>query len=236
MNKTSILLLKTGLAGIAFAAAAASAFAQTYDSQNALDDEIRKTADELSFLEFESASSRGQTSRCQLKYRVANTENPYQAGDAQLVQGSITSDYYQDKPINFILNVQPLRLDVNRASRQAGSRTIHPMHAALVVNGLDLSKYQLDANTCDGSSCFVYAPTKGEEIVDMMRAVQSKSILDAEIVFSLDKVLPERTIRISNLTTHGITNSEVRKQFTSCLTELVKKEVADIQKLDATKK
>lgn len=142
MNKTSILLLKTSLAGVAFAAA--SAFAQTYDSQNALDDEIRKTADELSFLEFESESSWGQTSRCQLKYRVANTENPYQAGDAQLVQGSITSDYYKDKPINFILNVQPLRLDVNRASRQDGSRTIHPMRAALMVNGLDLSKYQLD--------------------------------------------------------------------------------------------
>lgn len=94
----------------------------------------------------------------------------------------------------------------------------------------------MDANTCDGSSCFVYAPTKGEEIVDLMKAVQSKSILDAEIVFSLDKVLPERTIRISNLTMHGITNSEVRKQFTTCLTELVKKEVADIQKSDATKK
>lgn len=52
MNKTSPLLLKTSLAGIAFAAA--SAFAQSYESQNALDDEIRKTADELSFPEFES--------------------------------------------------------------------------------------------------------------------------------------------------------------------------------------
>jgi hypothetical protein len=234
MNKTSIFLLKTSLAGIAFAAA--SAFAQTYESQNALDDEIRKTADELGFLEFESESSRGQTSRCQLKYRFASSENPYQAGEAQLVQGSITSDYYKDKPINFILNIQPLRLDVNRGTGQAGSRTLHPVHAALVVNGLDMSKYQLDANTCDGSSCFVYAPTKGEEIVDMMKAVQSKSIFDAEIVFSLDKALPEKSIRISNLTTHGITNTEVRKQFTTCLTELVKKEVADIQKLDAAKK
>jgi hypothetical protein len=110
------------------------------------------------------------------------------------------------------------------------------VRAALVVNGLDLSRYQVDATTCDGSSCFVYAATRGEEIVDMMKAVQSKSIFDAEIVFSLDKVLPERAIRISNLTTHGITNSEVRKQFTACLTELVKKEVADIQKLDAAKK
>ena len=64
----------------------------------------------------------------------------------------------------------------------------------------------------------------------------SKPIFDAEIAFSLNKVLPDRSIRISNLTTHGITNSEVRKQFTTCLTELVKKEVADMQKFDATKK
>ena len=234
MNKTSIFLLRTSLAAIAFAAA--SAFAQSYESQNALDDEIRKTADELGFLEFESESSWGQISRCQLKYRFVSAESPYQAGDAQLVQGSITSDYYKDKPINFILNVQPLRLDVNVASRQASSRTLQPMRAALVVNGLDLGRYQLEANTCDGSSCFVYGPTKGDEIVDMMKAVQSKPIFDAEIAFSLNKVLPDRSIRISNLTTHGITNSEVRKQFTTCLTELVKKEVADMQNFDATKK
>lgn len=80
MNQTLRLLFRTCLAGAAFAAA--SALAQSYESQNALDDEIRKTADELGFLEFESESSWGQTSRCQLKYRVAGTENPYKAGDA----------------------------------------------------------------------------------------------------------------------------------------------------------
>ena len=234
MNTTSMRLIKISLAGLAVAAA--SAFAQTYDNQNALDDEIRKTANTLSFLEFESESSWGQTSRCQLKYRIANTDNPFAAGDAQVVQGSLTSDYYKDKPINFILNLQPLRLDVNPSNRQAGSRTLQPMRAALMINGLDLSNYQLDASICDGSSCFVYGPTKGEEILAMMTAVQSKSIFDAEIVFSLNKAIPDRRIRMSNLATHGITNSEVRKQFTTCLTELVSKEVADLQKLDTGKK
>ena len=234
MNKPVILFLKASLAGMAVAAV--SAFAQSYDNQTALDDEIRKTANELSFLEFESESSWGQTSRCQLKYRVANTDNPYAAADAQIVQGSLTSDYYKDKPINFILNLQPLRLDVDGASRQASSRTLQPTRAALMVNGLDLSKFQLDANICDGSSCFVYGPTKGDEILDMMKAVQSKSIFDAEVVFSLNKVAPDRSLRLSNLATHGITNSEVRKQFTACMTELVKREVADLQKLDASKK
>ncbi len=234
MNKISFLLLNATLAGLVFAASAA--FSQTYESQKMLDDELRATAAELSFLEFESESSWGQTTRCQLKYRFASAENRSQAGDAQIVQGSVTSDYYQDKPINFILNLQPVRLDVNPANHQASSKTLAPTRAALMINGLDLSKYQLETSICDGSTCIAYAPTKGDEIVDIIKAVQSKPILDAEIAYSLDKVLPARTIRLSNIPTRGITNSEVRKQFTGCLNELVKKELGDIQKLDGAKK
>ena len=234
MKKQVFLFLNATLAGLAFASLAV--FAQTYENQKMLDDELRRTADELSFLEFDSESSWGQTSRCQLKYRVASTQDPYQAGDAQIVQGSVTSDYYQDKPINFILNLQPLRLEVDPSNHKASSKTLGPIHAALMINGLDLSKYQLETSTCDASTCIVYAPTKGDEIVDMIKAVQSKSILDAEIRYSLDKALPERTIRLSNMTAHGITNSEVRKQFTNCMSQLVKKELADLQKLDGAKK
>jgi hypothetical protein len=100
-----------------------------------------------------------------------------------------------------------------------------------MINGLDLSKYQLETTACDASTCIVYAPTKGDEIIAMIKAVQSKPLLDAEIAYSLDKVLPERKIRLSNIPTHAITNSEVRKQFTNCLSELVKREVGDLQKL-----
>ncbi|MFZ4478797.1 MAG: hypothetical protein ACOYNZ_02765 [Rhodoferax sp.] len=234
MKNRHFLLLNAALAGLAVAASAA--FAQTYESQKTLEDELRRTADELGFLEFESESSWGQTKRCQLKYRVAISGDPYKAGEAQIVQGSVTSDYYHDKPINFILNLQPLRLDVNPSNRQAASRTINPARAALMINGLDLSKYQLESSICDASTCIVYAPTKGGDIVDMIKAVQSKSIFDAEIAYSLNKVLPDRTIRLSNIPTHGITNSEVRKQFTNCLNELLKKEVGDLQKLDGAKK
>jgi hypothetical protein len=234
MKKKYHLLLIAALAGLAFSSSAA--FAQTYENQKMLDDELRRTADELSFLEFESESSWGQTSRCQLKYRVASTENPYKPGDAQIVQGSLTSDYYQDKPINFILNLQPLRLEVNQSSHQASSRTVNPIRAALMINGLDLSRYQLETTACDASICFVYAPTKGDEIVAMIKAVQSKPILDAEIAYSLEKASPEKKLRLSNIPTHAITNSEVRKQFTTCLTELVKREVGDLQKLDGAKK
>jgi hypothetical protein len=225
---------KTSIAGMALLAC--SAFAQNYDSQKMLEDELRATAQELSFLDFASESSWGQTTRCQLKYRVASTENPYKAGDAQVVQGSVTSDYYKDKPINFILNLQPLRLDVSPPERRASSKTLNPTRAVLRINGLDLGKYLLETSICDGSPCFIYAPTQGEEILDMMKAVKSKSVFDAEIAYSLDKALTEKTIRLSNIATHGITNSEVRAQFTACMNELVKKEISDIEQFGGAKK
>ncbi len=220
----------------ALALAASTVCAQTYDNQKALDDEIRAGAAELSFMDFDSELTAGKTTRCQIKYRVAAKENPYLANDAQLVQGSITSDYYEGKPINFILNLQPLRLDVNRSTRQASSTTLTPTRAALVINGQNMSKYQLEATTCDGSYCVIYAPTKAEEILDMMKAVQLKPDFDADIVYSLEKVLPEKAIQISSLTTHGKTNSAIRTQFTSCMSELIKKQVLDLQKLDSSKK
>lgn len=58
-------------------------------------------------------------------------------------------------------------------------------------------------------------------------------IFDAEIAYSLDKGTPDRNFKLSNLTVHGSTDSEVRKQFSSCLKELMKKQITDIQKLDS---
>jgi hypothetical protein len=234
MKKRYSQWLRTSIAGLALLAA--PAFAQSYDNQKMLEDELRASARELTFLDFVSESSWGQTSRCQLRYRVASTENPYKAGDAQAVQGSITSDYYKDKPINFVLNLQPLRLDVNEAERRASSKTLNPTRAVLRINGLDLGKYLLETSICDGSPCFIYAPTKGEEILDMIKAVKSKAIFDAEISYSLDKAFTEKTLRLSNISTHGITNSEVRAQFTNCLSELVNKEIGDIEKVGGARK
>ncbi len=234
MRKRIVTVLRVALCGIAFSAA--PVLSHAYDSQKALEDELRSTAADLSFLQFDSESSGGQTSRCQLQYRVVSKDNPYKAGDAQIVQGSITTDYYQDKPINFVLNLQPLRLDVNPSSHEASSKTINPKIAILTINGLSLAKYHLETIDCDGSRCIVYAPKTGPEILEVIKAVNLNPVFDAEVAYSLDKSSPDKNFRISNLTVHGSTNSEVRKQFSSCLAELVKKQVADIQKLDSSRK
>ena len=212
------------------------AYAQTYDNQQALEDELRATADDLSFLEFASESSWGQTSRCQLQFRVAGKDNPFKSGSTQVVQGSVTSDYYKDKPINFVLNVQPLRLEVNPSSKSASSRTVMPKNTALIVNGLNLNRYKLDTVPCDAGLCIAYAPKTGDEIVDFIKAVQSKPIFDAEVGYSAENNQDMQSIRLSNVTAHGITNSEVRTQFTSCLKELMKKEIEDIKNLESAKK
>jgi hypothetical protein len=234
MKQLFFNVIKVALLGVAFSAM--PALSQTYESQKALDEEFRSTAAELSFLQFDSESSWGQTRRCQLQYRVVSEDNPYKSGDAQIVQGSITSDYYQGKPINFVLNLQPLRLDVNPSSHQASSKTINPKTAVLTINGLSFAKYQLETLECDGSSCVVYAPKTGPEILEIIKVVNLNPIFDAEIAYSLDKGTPDRNFKLSNLTVHGSTNSEVRKQFSSCLKELMKKQITDIQKLDSTVK
>ena len=234
MKQLFFNLIKVALFGAVFSAT--PALSQTYESQKALDDEFRSTAAELSFFQFDSESSRGQTTRCQLHYRVVSKDNPYKAGDAQIVQGSITSDYYQDKPINFVLNLQPLRLDVNPSSHQASSKTINPKSAVLTINGLSLAKYQIETMECDGSTCIVYAPKTGSEILEVIKAANLNPIFDADVSYSLDKGSPDRNFRLSNLTVHGSTNSEVRNQFSSCLKELIKKQVTDIQKLDSAGK
>lgn len=210
--------------------------AQAYDSQKSLEDEIRSTADDLSFLEFSSESSWGKTSRCQLQFRVAGKENPFKPRGTQIVQGSVTSDYYKDKAINFVLNIQPLRLEVNPSSKEASSRTVIPENTALIINGLNLNSYKLDNIQCDAGICIAYAPKTGSEISEIIKAIQSKSIFDAEVGYSSDKDPAMQSIRLSNVMTHGITNSEVRKQFTACLTELLNKEIEDIKNLDVTQK
>ncbi len=234
MKLTIYSVFKVALFGIALSAA--PVLSHAYDSQKALDDELRSTAADLSFFQFDSESTGGQTTRCQLQYRVVSKDNPYKAGDAQIVQGSITTDYYQDKPINFVLNLQPLRLDVDLSSHEAASRTINPKIAVLTINGLSLAKYHLETIDCDGSRCIVYAPKTGEEILEVIKAVKLNPVFDAEVAYSLDKGSPDKSFRLSNLTAHGSTNSEVRKQFSNCLTELVKKQVADIQKFNSTRK
>lgn len=219
--------------GIAlFLAVSTAAYPQSYDSQKSLDDEIKSTAESLSFLEFDSESSMGETSRCQLQYRTVLKENLYKTGEPQIVQGSVTTDYYQNKPINFILNVQPLRLDVNMASREAKSESMSVNRATLIINGFNLEKYQLQPIDCENGQCIAYAPKTGDEIVLFMKAAQAKPIFDAEIAFSSSKSPNQQVLRLSNVPTHGMTNSEVRKQFTSCLNELLKKEVNDISKVD----
>ena len=234
MKQRFFNMIKVVLFGAVFSAT--PALSQNYESQKALDDEFRSAAAELSFLQFDSESGWGQTTRCQLQYRVVSKDNPYKAGDAQIVQGSITSDYYQDKPINFVLNLQPLRLDVDPSSHQASSKTINPKSAVLTINGLNLAKYQLETIDCDGSRCIVYAPKTGPEILELIKAVNLNPIFDAEVAYSLEKGSPDRNFRLSNLTVHGSTNSEVRKQFSSCLQELMKKQVTDIKKLDSSGK
>ena len=234
MKTASNIVMNALLSGIFMAMP--MAYAQTYDNQKALEDELRATADDLSFLEFASESSWGQTSRCQLQFRVAGKDNPFKRGSTQVVQGSVTSDYYKDKPINFVLNVQPLRLEVNPSSKSASSRTVMPKNTALIVNGLNLNRYKLDTVPCDAGLCIAYAPKTGDEIVDFIKAVQSKPIFDAEVGYSAENNQDMQSIRLSNVTAHGITNSEVRTQFTSCLKELMKKEIEDIKNLESAKK
>ncbi len=234
MKTASNIVMNALLSGIFMAMP--MAYAQTYDNQKALEDELRATADDLSFLEFASESSWGQTSRCQLQFRVAGKDNPFKSGSTQVVQGSVTSDYYKDKPINFVLNVQPLRLEVNPSSKSASSRTVMPKNTALIVNGLNLNRYKLDTVPCDAGLCIAYAPKTGDEIVDFIKAVQSKPIFDAEVGYSAENNQDMQSIRLSNVTAHGITNSEVRTQFTSCLKELMKKEIEDIKNLESAKK
>ena len=211
------------------------ASAQSYDNQKALEDEIRATADDLSFLEFSSESSWGQTSRCQLQFRVAGKDKPFKSGATQIVQGSVTSDYYKNKPINFVLNVQPLRLEVNPVSKAASSKTVMPKNTALIVNGLNLNRMKLDNVPCEGGICVAYAPKTGDEILELIKAIQSKPIFDAEVGYSAENNAEMQSIRLSNVTTHGITNSEVRAQFTTCLKDLMKKEIGDIKNLDGAK-
>lgn len=208
-----------------------NAFADQYRSQATLDDEIKATSDSFNFLEFDSESSLGETSRCQLQYRLVIQDNLYKAGAPQIVQGSVTSDYYENKPINFILNIQPIRLEVNTVTHEAGALTIEPQYAALSINGQDLSKFQLQQVECELGLCIAYAPKNSEEIVTFIKAVQSKQNFDAEIVYATGKSSPRQFIRLSNIPTHGITNPEVRKQFTRCLDSIVKKEVNDISKI-----
>ena len=234
MKTTSNLMMNALLSGVLMAMP--MAYAQTYDSQKALEDEIRSTADELSFLEFASESSWGQTSRCQLQFRVAGKDNPFKSEATQIVQGSVTSDYYKDKTVNFVLNIQPLRLEVNPASKQASSRTAMPKSTALVVNGLNLNPYKLDNVPCDAGLCIAYAPKTGNEILEFIKAIQSKPIFDAEVGYSIEFNQDMQSIRLSNITAHGITNSEVRTQFTACLKELMKKEIEDIKNLEGAKK
>lgn len=215
---------------IGFTLLGMSAYADQYRSQSALEDEIKSTSDSLSFLEFDSESSWGETSRCQLQYRYVIQENLYKAGLPQIVQGSVTSDYYEDKPINFILNIQPLRLEVNSVTHEPSSFALDPLLPALSVNGLDLSKFQLQPIDCESGVCIAYAPKTGDEIVTMIKAVQSRPNFDAEIAYTTSNPSSRQVIRLSNIPTHGITNPEVRKQFTRCLDSIVKKEVNDIAK------
>ena len=233
MKTKSNILLSVLLSGLFVAIPIA--YAQTYNSQKALEDESRATADDLSFLEFVSESSWGQTSRCQLQYRVAGKDNPFKSGATQIVQGSVTSDYYKDKPINFVLNVQPLRLEVNPASKEASSKTVIPKNSTLIVNGLNLNRFKLDNVSCDAGICIAYAPKTGDEILEIIKAIQSKPIFDAEVGYSAENNQDMQSIRLSNVTAHGITNSEVRTQFTTCLKELMKKEISDIKNFEGAK-
>jgi hypothetical protein len=228
--------MKKTLLALAAALLAQGALAQSYASQQEFDRTLGESAEDVSFLAFEGETTLGKATRCQLQYRLVRKEALAAGNAPQIVQGSVTSDYYKDRTINFILNIQPVRVDVNPSTRQARSTTVNPQFATLKINGLEIEKYKIAKVDCESGLCFAFSPTTGDEIVAMVKAVYARPVFDAEVVYAFDKAQANDSFKLSSIRANVGNNGEARKDFTSCLQEILKREIGDIEKFVGDRK
>lgn len=224
-------IVKPWMLGTVMALVMPAAMGQSYSSQMELDRWLAESALDMTFLAFEGETQWGKATRCQLQYRVVRVGQPGQGLGPQVVQGSVTSDYYEDRPTNFILNIQPLRVEVNKTNHQARSITIKPSFATLRVNGLELEPYRLGEVGCDDGVCLAFAPSTAEQISRVVKAVYARPVFDAEITYALGPNQAASSFTLSSLRSSSGNGTEARKEFTSCLQEIVKRQIGDIEKL-----
>ena len=213
---------------LAICLAAASAHSQDFATQKELDEHLAKNAADISFLAFEAESTWGVVTRCQLQYRVVASDARGTSAP-QVIQGTVASDYYDGRVVNYVLNVQPLRIDVDPRTHNTSSRTINPVAVGLVVNGLALAPYEVGKPDCDGGVCVAYAPATAEGILTFAKAAYARPVFDAEVSYTLAPNAPPKTFKLAAIPMKIGSAAEARKDFTQCLQAIVKRTVGDIK-------
>lgn len=163
-------------------------------------------------LKFNELTSDGEFAGCELTFRYPLRDYRQFGGEPILVTGSITNNYFRGKSFSLFLKIQPNKIEFNSISKGFELKTLTPASGSLVINNINLKKYELKRFKCsDEGLCLFYADSV--DGLELLATTFNKFPFDASVLFSMSKTGIDHKFDVSDLSP---ADSE-RVQFTKCM-------------------
>lgn len=197
-------------------------------SQSALDQAVWSVAQNAQDLLFTAGTRQGELASCELNFSYPYVDHRAYKGAPLIVRGSVNSNFFKDKPFNYLLKVTPIRLLFDAKSREFSYKVLTPAAASMKINGQVIQSYKIKEFTCeDKGFCVAYAGKPADAGLSLIKTSLDKTPFDAEIFFSASKNGFDESFKLSELKPEDPkkTNEQIRYEFSQCLLDLVQKQM-----------
>lgn len=197
-------------------------------SQDAVDQAVWGAAQNAQDLTFKAGTRQGEFASCELVFSYPYIDHRAYKGAPLIVRGSVNSNFFKDKPFNYLLKVTPIRLLFDVKSREFSYKVLTPAAASMKINGQIMQSYKIQEFTCeDKGFCVAYSGKPADAGLSLIKTSLDKTPFDAEIFFSASKNGFDESFKLSELKPEDPkrTNEQIRYEFSQCLLDLVQKQI-----------